>query len=501
MVKRQIEEEQNDKIDSNVSKDELHQTKLTKSIRSHKNLINTIDDYKHLYISVKPMDIFCWGTGSMCELGMGPLAKNKEIKRPRLNPFLLLSENIKIVSIAVGGMHTLAVDTNHDIWSWGCNDVFALGRDTSGAKEVLKDMDNNNNSDSDDDDGDLNDLESTPIKLDRNLFPPLVNGSKILQIVATDNLSCVLFDNNDIYSWGTFRSNEGILGFYQDKIKIQETPYKLPKFSKFKIVQIASGKDHLLFLDEEGSVFAWGNGQQYQLGRKVMDRFKLKTLDPRPVGLKKIKYIASGENHCFALNKENKLYSWGLNQFGQCGVSEKVEDGSLVTKPTLVKLPKDEQNDNESIKIKMITAGEHHSIILSEDGKLYSFGRLDMCEIGLSKDQLPEYTYKDEHDRARSVPIPTLIPNQPDFKMVSAGSHHSVAIAKNGICYSWGFGETYALGLGPNDEDVATPTRIKNTATLDENMIMVGCGGQFSVSGGIKLSEEESDKRADEMDD
>lgn len=495
MVKRQLEEVSKGSEQDTVSQDELHHTKLTKSVRSHKKLINTIDDYKHLYISVQPMDIFCWGTGSMCELGMGPLAKNKEIKRPRLNPFLLTKDNINIISIAVGGMHTLAVDANHDLWSWGCNDVFALGRDTSSAKEVLKDMDNNESDDSDDD-GDLNELESTPMKLDRKLFPPLMNGSKVLQIAATDNLSCVLFDNNDIYSWGTFRSNEGILGFYQDKIKIQEKPFKLPKFSKYKIVQIASGKDHLLFLDEEGSVFAWGNGQQYQLGRKIMDRFKLRTLDPRPIGLKKIKYIASGENHCFALNTDNKLYSWGLNQFGQCGVSEKVEDGSLVTKPTLVKLPKD-----ESLQIKMITAGEHHSLILTEDGKLYSFGRLDMCEIGISKDELPDYTYKDEHDRPRSVPIPTLIPNQPEFKMVSAGSHHSVAIAKNGICYSWGFGETYALGLGPDDADVAVPTRIKNTATTDENMIMIGCGGQFTVSGGVKLTGEESDKRADEMDD
>lgn len=473
-----------------------HKTKIVKRVsKAHAaHIINSVDDYKHLYISVQPLDIFCFGTGSMCELGLGPLAKNKEVKRPRLNPLLPVG-SAEIISFAVGGMHTIALDSKQNIWSWGCNDVGALGRDTSGAKEVLKDMDAKGSDSDDDDDGDLNELESTPAKLDRSLFPPLADGHKVVQLVATDNLSCVLFSNGDVYAWGTFRCNEGILGFYQDKIKVQTTPWKVPSFSKYQIVQLAGGKDHVLFLDEEGMVFAWGNGQQHQLGRKILDRFRLKTLDPRPFGLKNVKYIASGENHCFAVKKDGTTVSWGLNQFGQCGVSSDVEDGALVEKPTKVKI-------DGSLRVKMIQAGEHHSLILTQDGELYSFGRLDMFEVGIARDNLPEAnTYKDEHGKARSIPIPTLLTNVPKFKTIAAGSHHSLAVATNGICYSWGFGETYAVGLGPTDEDIEIPTRIKNTATQDENIILVGCGGQFSVSGGVKLSDEDAERRADEMDD
>ncbi|AJR79002.1 AAR_G0019420.mRNA.1.CDS.1 [Saccharomyces cerevisiae] len=463
--------------------------KMSKTHASH--IINAQEDYKHMYLSVQPLDIFCWGTGSMCELGLGPLAKNKEVKRPRLNPFLPRDE-AKIISFAVGGMHTLALDEESNVWSWGCNDVGALGRDTSNAKEQLKDMDADDSSD--DEDGDLNELESTPAKIPRESFPPLAEGHKVVQLAATDNMSCALFSNGEVYAWGTFRCNEGILGFYQDKIKIQKTPWKVPTFSKYNIVQLAPGKDHILFLDEEGMVFAWGNGQQNQLGRKVMERFRLKTLDPRPFGLRHVKYIASGENHCFALTKDNKLVSWGLNQFGQCGVSEDVEDGALVTKPKRLALP-------DNVVIRSIAAGEHHSLILSQDGDLYSCGRLDMFEVGIPKDNLPEYTYKDVHGKARAVPLPTKLNNVPKFKSVAAGSHHSVAVAQNGIAYSWGFGETYAVGLGPFEDDTEVPTRIKNTATQDHNIILVGCGGQFSVSGGVKLSDEDAEKRADEMDD
>ena len=318
---------------------------------------------------------------------------------------------------------------------------------------------------------------------------------KCVQIAATDNMSAALFENGDVYAWGTFRCNEGILGFYKDQIKIQKEPWKDPNFSKkAKIVQLAAGKDHILFLDETGIVYAWGNGQQQQLGRKILERSRLRTLDPRPFGLDNIKYIASGENHSFALATDGKLYAWGLNQFGQCGISTEIEDGSLVSVPTEVILPEDVQVDS-------VAAGEHHTLILSKSGDLYSCGRLDMFEVGISKDKLPEYTYKDAHGKARSIPLPTKLEDVPKFKAIAAGSHHSLAIAKNGIVYSWGFGETYAVGLGPAGEDIETPTRIKNTATQDHSIVFVGCGGQFSISGGFKLSDEEAEKRADEMDD
>ncbi|CCE65029.1 hypothetical protein TPHA_0J02090 [Tetrapisispora phaffii CBS 4417] len=474
-----------------ISTSEATEHVAKKATKPKSHILNTQDDYKSLFLSVQPLDIFCWGSGSMCELGLGKLAKNKEVKRPRLNPFLPRDE-AKIISFTAGGMHTLALDSNNDIWSWGCNDVGALGRDTSDSKETLKDIDDVDSSD--DDDGDLNEAESTPAKIPRESFPPLAEGHKIVQLAATDNLSAALFSNGEVYAWGTFRCNEGILGFYQEDIKIQRTPWKVPKFSKYKIVQLAPGKDHILFLDEEGIVFAWGNGQQNQLGRKVLERYRLKTLDPRPFGLRHIKFIASGENHSFAINKDGKLVSWGLNQFGQCGVSESIEDGGMVDKPKKVLIP-------DGLSIKTIAAGEHHSLVLTQDGDLYSFGRLDMMEVGIAKDKLPEYVYKDEHGKARSIPLPTKLESVPKFKNIAAGSHHSLAVAKNGIAYSWGFGETYAVGLGPAGEDVEVPTRIKNTATQEHNIVLVGCGGQFSISGGVKLSEEDSEKRADEMDD
>ena len=95
---------------------------------------------------------------------------------------------------------TLALDGKNRIWSWGGNDSGVLGRDTSQAKEVLKDIDGKNGNDDDDDDddedGDLNEAESTPA-----LVENLPEG-EIVQLAATDNLSAALLSNGDVYAWG-----------------------------------------------------------------------------------------------------------------------------------------------------------------------------------------------------------------------------------------------------------------------------------------------------------
>ena len=185
-----------------------------------------------------------------------------------------------------------------------------MGRDTSHSKQVLKDLDA---PESDDEDGDLNEAESTP-----SLVQGLDVKDQIVQLIATDNLSAVLLSNGDVYAWGCFRCNEGLLGFLRDEIKLQRTPMRIAELKN--IVQLAAGKDHILALDSKGIVSAWGNGQQFQLGRRIMERHRLRSLEPQQFGLYNIRYVASGDYHCFAIDHNDQVYAWGLNQFGQCAL-------------------------------------------------------------------------------------------------------------------------------------------------------------------------------------
>ncbi|KAG5440039.1 hypothetical protein PCK2_000647, partial [Pneumocystis canis] len=407
--------------------------------------------------------VFVFGTGSMSELGLGPEPTGRIVKRPRLNP-LLPYDTIGIVDVAVGGMHTAAIDYQGNVYTWGVNDQGALGRDTTWNV-------NQTNSDSDDEQM-LNPKDSTPGKVEG-----IPNGVKIVKMACGDSISVAITDQGQVYAWGSFRCSDGILGF-SPQIKVARRPVHMKELNN--IVSVVCGTDHVLALTAYGSVFSWGNGQQFQLGHRVVERTRLNALIPREFGLKKIKAIGAGSYHSFAISYEGRVYSWGLNQFGQCGIeSSNGEDGTVVSSPTHI-----QSLDNYNIVY--ITGGEHHSAALTKDGELLVWGRLDANQLGIPLAYLPEYTVYDASNRPRFVPIPTKVPGLSRVSRIYCGTHHNLVILKDdGSAWSWGFGESYQVGQGPSGNDIEVPTKIDNTAIRDKIMVAGGAGGQFSVLLGM----------------
>jgi regulator of chromosome condensation len=118
------------------------------------------------------------------------------VQRPRLND-LLSAATVGIVDIAVGGMHCVALAHDNKIYTWGVNDLGALGRDTSRAAGDAGAED----SDSDDDGIDLNPKESTPTAIPEGAFP---KNTQFAQVVACDSASFALTVKGAVYGWGTF---------------------------------------------------------------------------------------------------------------------------------------------------------------------------------------------------------------------------------------------------------------------------------------------------------
>jgi regulator of chromosome condensation len=202
------------------------------------------------------------------------------------------------------------------------------------------------------------------------------------------------------------QSNDGVLGF-TEKIHTQFTPMQIPELKK--ITSIAAGSNHVLALDHKGNVFAWGSGQQNQLGRRVVERTRLAGLVPREFGLpkQKIKYISCGAYHSFAMTNDGKIYAWGLNNFGETGITEGAgEDNAVIFKPTVIGELKD-------YNIKEIKGGGHHSLACTTDGQLLVWGRADGSQVGIKLSDLPkDHLVYDERGAARILQKPTVIPGK-----------------------------------------------------------------------------------------
>ncbi|KAK3715838.1 hypothetical protein LTR37_006821 [Vermiconidia calcicola] len=429
--------------------------------------------------STQRLNVFVCGEGGSGELGLGTSKKAIDVKRPRLNPYLA-ADKVGAVKVVAGGMHALAITHDNKIISWGVNDQGALGRDTQW-EGGLRDVDaEDSDSDDENDDNGLNPKECIPDEVDFSTsnLPP---GTRFTDIAAGDSCSFALTDTGFVYGWGVFRKNDGIFGF----INVGEVtlrPVLVPGLSK--ITSIKSGANHALALDSAGLVFAWGNGQQGQLGRRVIERTKTEGLTPRQFGLPKgpkngIASIECGSEHSFAISKNGTVYAWGLNNFGETGIRRGAgEDSANITNPTVV----------ESLKGKNIISikgGGHHSIAATKEGDCLVWGRMDGAQMGIAPaefDNLPEDAIiRDPNNKPRILILPQKVDAiESKVATVTASSDHCIAITQDGKAYSWGFSANYQTGQGVTD-DIDMATMIDNTAVREQKLQGATSGGQFSI--------------------
>ncbi|KAI1357943.1 regulator of chromosome condensation 1/beta-lactamase-inhibitor protein II [Xylaria arbuscula] len=427
-------------------------------------------------VPTAPLDIFVFGEGSSGELGLGSKKhegkKPIDVKRPRIN-HNLDAEKVGIVDIACGGMHVVALTKDNRVLTWGVNDDKALGRDTTWSGGV-RDVDAEESDDEDEDDTGVNPNESTPTQIENG---ELDESDIICKVVASDSASFLLTTDGFVFGWGTFRGADGIIGFAKD-IRVQPTPMLIAPLQD--ITDIACGANHVVALDVHGKVWTWGSGGQFQLGRKPLTRHggPTATLQPEPCGMFGKRHyavsIAAGSYHSFYIDNQQRVWSWGLNNYSQTGQYDDTgKDDAMILQPKLVQ-------SLDELDIDMIAGGEHHTVARTKDGKLLTWGRVDGHQVGQPTSLFNEDNAMfDENKRPRILLKPTAVPDI-NAKFVTAGVDTSFAIDTAGKVYSWGFSANYQTGQGTTD-DIEVPTVIDNTAIRGREIVWAGAGGQFSV--------------------
>ncbi|CAG8975112.1 hypothetical protein HYALB_00008953 [Hymenoscyphus albidus] len=438
-------------------------------------------------VATQNLEVFSMGEGSGGELGLG--AKHvrgrmiTDVKRPRLNPFLA-ADAVGVVALAVGGMHCAALTHDHRILTWGVNDGGALGRDSTTTEVKLKDAgaDDGSYSDSEfDEESGLNPNEASPGEVNLKHFPA---GTKFASIYAGDSMTFVVTTTGLVYGWGSFRGNDGPIGFTPE-VKMATRPILIPQLKN--IVSMATGTNHVLALDNKGACWVWGAGEQNQLGRRVVARTAVNSLVPRPLPLPRgkhvIKVIGSGDYHAFAVTEKGQTFAWGLNSFRQTGIQTKDLDDTIISAPTLV-------TTLSGKNLAQITGGAHSSIGVTTTGEVVVFGRLENSEGGIDRTTVDESQVFFQDGRPKFAKVPLVVPGI-DATMVAAANDTCMAVTKDGRAFSWGANMTYQAGQG-DIEDVKVATLLENSAIRGKQMVFCGIGGQFSLLGGLAAEGEEN---------
>lgn len=130
---------------------------------------------------------------------------------------------------------------------------------------------------------------------------------------------------------------------------------------------VLGGRNHSLALRSDGTVWAWGDNTQGQLGVSAP---AFSRTPPQVPGLFGITAIDGGDGHTLALKTGGTVWSFGANDTGQLG------DGSLGVRRTS---PVQVQGLFGMVSI---SAGAQHSLAVKSDGVVWGWGDNSQGALG-----------------------------------------------------------------------------------------------------------------------
>ncbi|KAJ8383051.1 hypothetical protein SKAU_G00038290 [Synaphobranchus kaupii] len=140
--------------------------------------------------------------------------------------------------------------------------------------------------------------------------------------------------------------------------------------------------------------------------------------------------VACGDHHTIALSRDGQLFTWGRNLHGQLGQGEGAP-GYPDPEPLLTR----------GIPLAMIAAGGEHSFALSLSGAVFAWGKNSAGQLGLG----------DKKDRHSLTLVKSLDMKRTVY--ISCGDEHTAVLTKGGLVFTFGSGEYGQLGHNSNRDE------------------------------------------------
>ena len=225
------------------------------------------------------------------------------------------------------------------------------------------------------------------------------------------------------------------LDFYVDEDSV------LTKVStSAKTIDVALGVDHIVVLDENGEVWTAGCNQYGALGidenaGKYWYGTQIETLRKVTVGdgSVKIRAVAAGQYHTILIDENGGVWTAGYNSDGQLGRSENVNSG---TPNTVFK--KAEGLDN--VKIVGASGGTAHTVLLDESGNVWTAGNNLHGQLGRQTAKNVNPKFEKVADGISGVKITAI----------AAGSRYTVLLDESGNVWTSGSNGYGELGRETN---------------------------------------------------
>eukprot|EP01106_Pelomyxa_sp_JSP_P002478 TRINITY_DN1375_c0_g1_i2.p1 TRINITY_DN1375_c0_g1~~TRINITY_DN1375_c0_g1_i2.p1 ORF type:complete len:307 (+),score=50.80 TRINITY_DN1375_c0_g1_i2:364-1284(+) len=273
-----------------------------------------------------------------------------------------------------------------------------------------------------------------------------LHNLRVVDVVCTpEGTVFAQTESGDFYAWGDSNHGQVDPSFHG----ITCTPQLVTFFQASPLRRIVPGNYHATALLESGKVFAWGTNWY---GSSVLQ--EMSTLHG---GNFRVKCIVSGgvdvavtEN---PTNKEQRVFMWGLG-------------GSPQQLPFFKEIGK---------RVAFGSCGLLHVVFVLETGEVFTWGYMHKQHAGPQPEQ--------DWSVSPPIEIPFFREEGLRVKQVSCGSHHTLVLLECGMVYGWGRNCHGELGISSNSGDeMAAPVEITFFRKFGKPVIQVGCGYHLSTA-------------------
>lgn len=182
----------------------------------------------------------------------------------------------------------------------------------------------------------------------------------------------------------------------------------------------------------------------------------------RPVPIPQPTLVYASYYHNLAVDSNNKLYTWGCGTFIEGGMDGVIPALGPEEKEDVGGNPKVVPLENEKDRIKEISGGAYHSIVLVESNKIFTFGAGQLGQLGrpvastdasgLPVDPNPK-------------PVQGLPPSF-EIKHVGSGFYNTFAVGKDGTL--WCAGENQNEQCGKGLKNLHKMTRVSEVDQVEQ---------------------------------
>ena len=273
-----------------------------------------------------------------------------------------------------------------------------------------------------------------------------LNDYEVLDIGTGYESSYFLIAGNKIFACGNnkygckhtdieYLPNDPYNGTYNFNSKVYYNPVDLIKFRGKKIIKMFCNRYHSMFLSSDGRLYTFGWDAAGQLGlgaseNKIVDSKIVRTLhEVSFFNNKNIKDVALGNTHTLVLTTDGNVYSFGFNGNGELGRGYKDENFNGTPKLSVRGVSHINASNNRSI------------FITTNKNVIYSVGRNDYGGLGIGNNESESSLQK----------IDFFDKNKINITKIASGYYHSLFLSEDGDVYAVGANNQGQVGYGAKD--------------------------------------------------